>query len=219
VGVVQTVFRIVGVVFATGAVGFVVLVAASLALLAIYRWTGRVTCARFSAFAGGLLYSPLSKLLRLFGKPTQVLDRFVIEAANGVMADAFAHAGPSRMLVMPQCMRAGDCKAPLHPLEGYQCLGCGRCPLGELSQAAEEMGFRFFIVPGDRFAKRLAVRFAIDAAIGVACPPELSCALIAGKHMGVAAMGVTLDRDGCFETQVDVERVKEAMRRCGSQSS
>ena len=218
-GVVHTVYRVVGVVFAIGAAAFVALLVASLVHLAIYRRTGRVGWARFSAFAGGLLYSPLSTLLRLFGKPTQVLDRFVIDAANAVMAPAFARAGPERMVVMPQCMRAGDCKARLHPLEGYQCLRCGRCPLGELSQAAEEHGFRFFIVPGDRFAKRLATRYAVDAAIGVACPDELSSALLAGKHMGVASTGVTLDRDGCFETEVNVERVKEAMRRCGSSSS
>jgi hypothetical protein len=80
------------------------------------------------------------------------------------------------------------------------------------------MGFRLFIVPGDRFAKRLAERYAVDAAIGVACPAELSMALLAGMKMGVPSAGVPLSRDGCFETDVDTEAVKEAMRRCGSSS-
>ena len=212
-------YRILGLLCVVGAGVFVALLVASLALLTIYRRTGRLVWPRFSAVAGGLLYSPLSTLLRLFGKPTQVLDLFVIDAANAVMADAFARAGSERMLVMPQCMRAGECKARLHPVDGYQCKRCGQCPLGELSQAAEEQGFRFFIVPGDRYAKRLAKHFAVDAAIGVACPCELSGAMIAGMRMGVAAMGVPLSRDGCFETEVDLEQVKEAMRRCGSSSS
>jgi len=213
------VHRILGLLFFTGFAAFVALLGTSLALLAIYRRTGRLRWPRLATFAGGLLYSPLCKLLRLFGKPTQVLDLFLIDAANAAMADAFARAGPVRMIVGPQCMRSADCEAPLHPLEGYRCLRCGRCPFAELGAAAEKMGFRLFIVPGDRFAKRLAERLGADAALGVACPPELSLALIAGKRMGVASAGVPLRVDGCFETDVDVEKVKEAMRRCGSSSS
>ena len=212
-------YRILGLVCVAGAVAFVALLAASLALFAVYRRRGQVAWPRVSAFAAGLLYSPLSVILRLFGKPTQVLDLFVIDAANAVMAEAFAQAGPERMLVLPQCMRAGDCPAKLHPIDGYLCERCGKCPLAELSRVAEERGFRFFIVPGDRYAKRLAKQSAADAAIGVACPCELSGAMIAGMRMGVAAMGVPLARDGCFETEVDVEQVKDAMRRCGSSSS
>jgi len=213
------VYRILGLLCVLGAATLAALLAASLALLTYYRRAGRVPWPRFSVFVGGLLYSPLSVLLRLFGKPTQVLDLLLIDAANALMADAFAHAGPERLLVMPQCLRSGDCKATLHPALGYQCRRCGKCPLGELSKLADAQGFRFFIVPGDRYAKRLIRDFAADAAIGVACPCELSEALIAGMRMGVAAMGVTLSRDGCFETDVDLEQVKDAMRRCGSSSS
>ena len=213
------VYRVLGLLCVVGAAGFVALLIASLVWLGVYQRTGQVRLPRVSAVVGGLLYSPLSVVLRFFGKPTQVLDLFVIDAANAVMARAFAQAGPERMVVMPQCMRAGDCKATLHPADGYQCRRCGKCPLGELSLAAEELGFRFFIVPGDRYAKRLARRFAVDAAIGVACPPELSSALLASMRMGVAAVGVPLARDGCFETDSDTEQVKEAMRRCGSSSS
>jgi hypothetical protein len=53
----------------------------------------------------------------------------------------------------------------------------------------------------------------------MACPTDLSQALVVGMRMGVATVGVPLQRDGCFETEVDVELVKEAMRRCGVSSS
>jgi hypothetical protein len=213
------VYRILGLACVAGAAGLLILVAASLALLSYYRRTGRVLWPRLSACVGGLLYSPLCVVLRLFGKPTQVLDLLIIDAVNAVLADRYAQAGPSRLLVMPQCLRAGDCQATLHPELGYQCRRCGKCLLGELSEAAEAHGFRFFIVPGDRYARRLIRQFAADAALGVACPCELSLALVAGMRMGVAAQGVPLATDGCFETAVDAERVKEALRRCGSSSS
>jgi len=212
-------YRVVGLVFLAGVAALVVLSGAALALLRVYRRTGRLRWPRLSVFVASLLYSPLCMLLRLFGNPTQALDLFLIDAANAVMAEAFGRAGPVRLLVGPQCLRAGDCKAPLHPIEGYQCQRCGRCPFAELAEGAEKTGFRLFIVPGDRFARRLAEQLGADGAIGIACPAELSLALVAGLRMRVPSEGVPLCRDGCFETDVDVEQVKEAMGRCGASSS
>jgi hypothetical protein len=42
-------------------------------------------------------------------------------------------------------------------------------------------------------------------------------ALLAVRSMGVPAVGVPLASGGCFETRVDLGRVREAMRRCGSE--
>ncbi|NQT54180.1 DUF116 domain-containing protein [bacterium] len=210
--------RILGLLFLAAVAAAVILAGVLLVLVRDFRRTGRLRWPRFSAVACGLLYSPLCKWFRLFGKPTQVLDLFLIDAANAAMARRFAAAGPSRLLVGPQCLRAGGCEARLDPAEGYQCTRCGRCAFADLSRLAEELGFKLFIVPGDRFAKRLAERYAADAAIGIACPAELSMALLAGMKMGVASAGVALARDGCFETEVDLELVEETMRRCGHSS-
>jgi len=212
------VYRIAGLIVLAAVAVFAALLALALVLLAIYRRTGRLHWPRFAAFAGSLVYSPLCKLFQLFGKPTQVFDLYLIDAANAVMAESFATAGPSRVLVAPQCMRSGDCKAALHPVDGYLCVGCGRCSFGEIFDEARRLGFHVHIVPGDRFALRLLKKHRADAAVGVACPAELSEALLAALRMGVPSEGVPLHQDGCFETSVDVERVKEAMRRCGMSS-
>ncbi len=201
------------------ALAFAALLGTTLALLAAYRRSGRVLLPRVALLGGWLLYSPLEGVLRLLRRRTLGLNLFLIDAANAAMARAFAQAGPVRMLAVPQCLRSGECRAPLHPELGYRCCRCGRCPLGELSLAAERRGFSFFIVPGDRMVKRLARRLGADAAIGVACPGELSGAMLAGMRMGVAAEGVPLDCDGCFETTVDLGRVKDAMARCGTSSA
>ena len=212
-------YRILGLVSLAGAACLVGLLALTALLIVIYARSGRVRLPRLAVLGGGALYSPLAFILRALGRPARLLDLFVVEAANAAMARAFACAGPVRMLAVPQCLRSGECGAPLDPQDGYRCCRCGRCPLGELGEAAERRGFRFFIVPGDRMVKRLAKRLAVDAAIGVACPGELSGAMIAGMKMRVAAAGVPLACDGCFETRVDLDRVKEAMRRCGMSSS
>jgi uncharacterized protein len=211
--------RILGLVFFAALLALAILAGMLLVLRWRYGRTGRLRAPRFCALVGGLLYSPLSKLFRLFGKPTQGLDLFLIDAANAVMARAFAAAGPTRLLVGPQCLRSGACQARLDPVEGYRCTQCGRCVFADLTRLAEATGFRLFIVPGDRMVKRLIRRTAVDAAIGIACPAELSLALVAAMKMGVPSVGVPLSRDGCFETEVDVELVKEAMRRCGSSST
>lgn len=209
------VYRILGLASVVAAAGSLLLLAATLALFLIHRRRGRVFWPRMAVLGASLLYSPVSLILRAWGKHLRGLDLFMVEGANAAMAGAFARAGPERMLAVPQCLRSRECRAPLHPAEGYRCLGCGRCPLGDLRQAAEQAGFRFFVVPGDRMVKRLARQLRVDAAIGVACPGELSGAMVAGMRMGVAAAGVPLACDGCFETRVDIGLVKDAMRRCG----
>ncbi len=211
-------YHALGLLSVAAALGFVALLATTLVLLALHRPGRRVAWPRVACLGGWLLHSPLSAAIRLAGRQPEVLDLFLIEAANAAMARSFARAGPVRMLAAPQCLRSGECRAPLDPRDGYRCRRCGKCPLGELGLAAEQTGFQFFIVPGDRMVKRLAHRLGAHAAIGVACPAELSGAMLAGMRMGVAAIGVPLACDGCFETSVDIERVKDAMGRCGTRS-
>lgn len=213
------VFGALGLLFLAVAAGLVCLLAATVAMLVAYRRSGRVLWPRAAVVGGALLYSPLALVLRRLGRDARVLDHFLIEAANRVGAAAFSHAGPRRLLAVPQCLRAGDCRAALDPRLGYRCVRCGRCKLGELAERAEREGFHFCIAPGDGCVKRLARELGIDAAIGVACAAELSGAMLAGLRMGVASRGVPLASDGCFETSADFDRVTEAMAQCGASPS
>ncbi|MBM4034600.1 MAG: DUF116 domain-containing protein [Planctomycetes bacterium] len=213
------VYYAIGVASAVAALGLAGLAGATLALLAVYGRSGRVVWPRAGVLGGRLLHAPLAFLVRAVGGRPGLLDLFVIESANAAMARRFARAGPVRMLAVPQCLRSGECAARLHPDDGYRCQGCGKCPLAALDRAAAERGFRLFIVPGGGMARRLVRRLGVDAALGVACPSELRRALLAVRSMGVPAVGVPLASGGCFETRVDLGRVREAMERCGSASS
>ncbi len=197
----------------------VCLVTTTVALLVAYRRSGAVAWPRLAVLGGALLQSPMALVLRRLGRDGRLFDRFLIEAANRVGAAAFSHAGPRRLLAVPQCLRARDCRARLDPRLGYRCVRCGKCRLGELAERAEREGFYFCIAPGDGCVKRLAKELGVDAAIGVACAAELSGAMLAGLRMGVAARGVPLASDGCFETTADLDLVTEAMTQCGASPS
>jgi len=195
-----------------------ILVAATLAGFGLFlAWckTGRVVLPGLSELLAFVFYKPLSLLAR----KEQNLDRFLIECENLIMRDRFRRVQGLKIIVAPQCLRSAECRAPLDPRVGYRCQRCGRCPLAALSRAAEELGFEFYIVPGDSFVKRIAKERKPDAAIGIACPGELSRTLGVGLRMGVASAGVALLKDGCFMTEVDVAEVVEKMKECGSSGS
>ena len=59
---------------------------------------------------------------------------------------------------MPQCLRSVQCPAKLTP-EGIMCIDCGRCGIGEAKRYAEGMGYKFFVVPGSSFIKRIIKKY------------------------------------------------------------
>ena len=63
-----------------------------------------------------------------------------------------------RFIFMPQCVRSTECPAKLTP-EGIKCVNCGRCSVGEAKKYAEGLGYRFFIVPGSSFIKRIIKKY------------------------------------------------------------
>lgn len=184
-------------------------------LFILWERTEKIYLPRLSECLAYIFYKPISTLSRKH----EHFDRYLIECENRVMQERFRRVRGKKILVAPQCLRAGDCPATLDPKMGYICKDCGRCVIAKLSKEAKKLGFEFYIVPGDSFVKRIAKERKPAGAIGIACTGELSRTLGVGMRMGVASAGVPLLRDGCFMTEVDPDAVLEKMRECGSLQS
>jgi hypothetical protein len=108
-------------------------------------------------------------------------------------------------------LRHPECKARCDPIEGYQCKKCGKCDIGTVCKAADEYGFRVFVIPGGSFVKKILKVHRPQSCIGVACHPELSESM-----QGVAAIcrtgGMSAAKDGCFNTEADVEAIIKKWR-------
>ncbi len=118
-----------------------------------------------------------------------------------------------RALFLPHCMRhSKKCQAEMGPT-GLECKHCGNCDLSEIVSEAEKLGYRTYIVPGGSLVFKIWTKNPPKAALGVACYFELSEALEKIGHMGVPAIGVPLERDGCKDTKVNVQEVLRVMKK------
>ncbi len=160
----------------------------------------------FPAFMkGGLLFLEglMKGLLRLFGIDDQELTRLIVTLQNSLNKKSFTAVPVNeRAIFIPQCLRAGACPAHLHE-EGLKCRSCGLCPIGEAKKICEGLGYKFFIVPGSSFIKRMVRRYHPKALIGVGCLIEVKEGIEMGSQIGLIAMGVVTQKDGCVETSMN----------------
>lgn len=166
---------------------------------------------RFVLLTLYLFYSPLKWFFSVFGVNDRLIDEILIDLQNAVYADAFRkRPGERKIVLLPHCLRDGQCKARCDPLFGYVCRRCGRCGIDKVIEAADIYGYKVFIIPGGSFIRKIMQEYRPTSCIGVACPIELSEAMVIGAK--IPTQGVYLEKDGCFETIVDVDEVIEKMK-------
>jgi hypothetical protein len=155
---------------------------------------------------------PIKAVMRLFGVDDTVIDKISIDLQNRAMRKAFNKIPyDKRAIFIPQCLRSVDCPARLSP-EGIKCKDCGSCEITKARQAAEKLGYSFFIVPGSSFIFRMIKKYHPKAIIGVGCMAEVKEGLDLMHKNNVPAIGVVLDRSGCVETQMDWKKFYEVMQ-------
>lgn len=116
-----------------------------------------------------------------------------------------------RIVVLPQCLRDIDCKAPIDPRSGIECMGCGGCVIGRLKRRFPKL--RIFVTPGGRFAERIVLSERPKAVLGVACANDLYEGTMLCHREGIAVQGLELLRAGCVETAVDEKKLFELAGR------
>jgi len=137
-------------------------------------------------------------------------------------AQRLAQVPPAqRILLLPHCLRDSQrCQATYGP-GGLECRACQpACTINRLRRAAEEAGYGgVCVAPGGSLAVEYVRQHRPRAIVAVACPKELEMGLEAVANLGQnpdwgapVAMVIPLLKDGCVDTQVDVERVLAVIR-------
>ncbi len=168
---------------------------------------------RLLLFTMDALYLQFKKVARAFGLSEKLVDAIGIEVRNHLNRDKFARVPPSeRIIVVPQCIRHIRCPAPLDARHGISCRDCGLCIIKDLKEEAERLGYKFYIVPGGSFVKRIIKAKKPKAALGVACHRDLNMGMHEISRKSCAVMGVPLMKDGCVETEVNLDEILRTMR-------
>lgn len=109
-------------------------------------------------------------------------------------------------LFLPHCLRSRDCPASSDH-EGIHCEKCEGCDIASLVSEGEARGVRVFCVPGGSLIATLVRKYRPKAAVGVACGKELILALQQLWEKKIFVQVFPLERDGCFETTVNLEPI------------
>ncbi len=139
-------------------------------------------------------------------------DFVVVLLSNEVWRDTVAGIPyDRRILLLPQCLRSMDqCKAERDEF-GLLCAGCGACPIGELQELAENLGYVVLVAEGTTVVSTLLEQGKIDAVVGVSCLDALEKSFPATAANAIPGLAVPLLIDGCVDTTVDIEWVREAI--------
>ena len=122
-----------------------------------------------------------------------------------------------RVLLLPHCLRRSEhCQATYERGLGLQCKKCyPDCPVNRILQVAEASeigGIR--VAPGGSIAVEYLKKHKPRGILAVACPKELamgaeSVGSMSDNGWDPVVVAIDLLRDGCVDTEVDVELVKE----------
>lgn len=182
------------------------------ALLVLYSFkTGNFLAARAMLLGIILLEGVVKPIFGALRLDNSIVDNVGVRLRNYINNKEFLKVPcQERIIFMPQCLRSVECPAKLSP-EGIKCVACGRCGIGEAKKYAEGLGYRFFIVPGSSFIKRMIKKYRPRAIVGVGCHMEVKEGLDLCHSYALPARGVLLSRAGCVATTLDWEQFYEAI--------
>ncbi len=190
----------------------VLLISVLIALLILYSFkTGNFFAARYMLLGIMLLEDVIKSLFWVARADDSMVDDVGVRLRNYINTKKFLNTPyEKRFIFIPQCLRSVQCPAKLTP-EGIMCVNCGRCGIGEAKKYAESLGYKFFIVPGSSFIKRIIKNYRPGAIVGVGCSMEIKEGLDLCHSHGIPGRGVPLLTSGCVATSIDWEAFYEAI--------
>jgi len=178
-------------------------------LVLLYRKKNTIIIPNITLFILGFLEFPVKQLIWLFGIDESFIDQMAVEIRNRLYKHAFARIPyTQRAIFLPQCLRHPKCPASLEA-EGLICKSCGRCGINLIKEYAEQLGYKVFIAPGSTLIKRMIKKHGFKGVIGVGCVLEVYEGSRLMASAGLPVQAVTLSRDGCVDTRVDVNELLE----------
>jgi len=124
-----------------------------------------------------------------------------------------------RLLLLPKCLRAeGRCAGTLDEI-GLVCEDCGQCPITDLKKEAERLGYAVLVAEGAPVVLSIVQNRKIEAVVGVSCLTSLELIYPLMQSAAIPGIAIPLLYDGCTNTAVDLDWVREAIRLVGSASA
>lgn len=114
------------------------------------------------------------------------------------------------LLLLPHCIQINDCNVRITN-DIYNCKRCGNCGISSLIELADDHQIKLFIATGGSMARKVLKDFKPEAVVAVACERDLSSGIVDSFPLPVLGIFNERPEGPCFNTKVDLEKVKEAI--------
>jgi len=182
--------------------------------LVLILWQGRSQ--PFFLFLGTMAVNWLFPLALAWGKllgiaPEKVKASF-IEMNNQLVRLRKVKLSPSEVLLLaPHCLQWSGCPHKI-TIDVNNCKRCGRCPIHSLHGLAEKYGICWAVATGGTLARHFVKKYRPKGVVAIACERDLTSGIQNVHPLPVIGIINERPQGPCLNTQVDVERVEEALR-------
>lgn len=145
-------------------------------------------------------------------QPEDVTVFAMVEVINEIYRDQFFSVPFNRrLLLLPHCLRKENgCVGEYNDIE-LACKDCGKCCLTEIKKKAEALGYTVLIAEGTPIVLKLILSGRIEGVMGISCLKTLEKMFSKISVVGVPGHAIPLIKDGCRDTEVDLESVMKSL--------
>jgi hypothetical protein len=169
----------------------------------------------FSQKLRGIVAKVLFPFMILMGKLVGVskvkVQQSFIELNNHLVRSNHNQTRPSRLLVLlPHCIQNFDCQIKITG-NIKNCKGCGKCEIKDLIELSDQYQVKIAVATGGTLARRIIVENKPEAIVAVACELDLTSGI--QDSYPIPVIGILNERPNgpCFNTKVEIRKVKEAI--------
>ena len=169
----------------------------------------------FSHKLRGIVAKVLFPFMILMGKLVGVskerVQQSFIELNNHLVQSNLHRTRPNRLLVLlPHCIQDFDRQIKITG-NIKNCKGCGKCEIKDLIELSDQYQVKIAVATGGTLARRIIVENRPEAIVAVACELDLTSGI--QDSYPIPVIGILNERPNgpCFNTKVDIQKVKDAI--------
>jgi geranylgeranyl pyrophosphate synthase len=155
------------------------------------------------------LHQYAEAILQRLDLPGRYLGFAMVAVSNEFWRPVFESITPARRLfLLPHCLRDRAVCTGKYDTVGLHCAGCGSCVIPTLEFEAQRRGYTVIVAEGTGSVVTKILDGEADAIFGVACLDSLEKSFHRVAELGVPHMALPLLRDGCNDTQAEVDQIR-----------
>lgn len=148
---------------------------------------------------------------KLVGVSKEKVQQSFIELNNHLVRSNHHRTRPNRLLVLlPHCIQDFDCQIKITG-NIKNCKGCGKCEIKDLIELSDQYQVKIAVATGGTLARRIIVENKPEAIVAVACELDLTSGV--QDSYPIPVIGILNERPNgpCFNTKVDIQKVRNAI--------